>query len=927
MKISITLDAAQLKRELGLTQDEIKKLDGKQIDVKTGAAQSSIGKLRDSLAMWSLALNGAITAAKGLVSAVNSLVAPAMKQESANEGMAAAMRNTNVHSAELELQLRSQASAIQKVTKYGDENILMATAQMQVIGELASDQLPEAQKAAVGLAAKYKFDLNTAFELVGKAAKGNTATLARYGIVLGEGLSQAEKFNELLRQGAEGFALAEAEANTTYGAVEQLNNLWGDFKEMLGNYVLPIVRQLAGALSSLLKVVNRGPSELEGMKTAIIGQRVEFERLVLTYTRLRDTQHRTEEQNQLYKKTIDDLMAKYPNYLRNTDLERGNWDDISLAIDGARTSLQNYINTRIQEAVIQDMENDILEISTDIVKKQAELDELQAAFEAGTKSRTEFKPTAQKTVTDDNAISNLGAYVEATSAAGAKEAQLTRQIEKQNARGKELNETLQKRLSVAQNIYALPPLDEPGGGGGAGSGGSGTAAATKAEISETAKAYEKLLENLRKYHSDSALANLSSHQKELAQLNIKFEEEQQVILNALAAKEITEADAQISLAAIRSKYDAEARQVQKKADDEVIALAQKRIENSVKDEEQYYEMMRFQDDDYYEWKKKKIEDQVMAMAIGNAEKIALIKVFLGELDALKEEYDFTEPAKKGGWFFSGLLGFDPDSPEDQEKLGAMQDTYRNLVSSASGMVSGLVRLSAQRRDQEISDLDAKAAKEGMTNDKLLTQKAEINKKFVDEEKKLKRIQKTIAIGQATINIAEGATKALAMGPIIGPIMAAMVTALGAAQIAIISAQKFASGGLFRGKGGPKDDQNLAYVSDGEYIVNAAATKKHMPLLEMINQAGRYSAGGRVGGTINNAISHSLFPSYGAAAGGASVAPMLNRIIEKIEILNLNLVKKKFTATVQSQGTSPGVREFDLTKHRMEERGYDPSFAQ
>ena len=43
MKISITLDAAQLKRELGLTQEEIKKIDGKKIDVKTQDAQSSVG--------------------------------------------------------------------------------------------------------------------------------------------------------------------------------------------------------------------------------------------------------------------------------------------------------------------------------------------------------------------------------------------------------------------------------------------------------------------------------------------------------------------------------------------------------------------------------------------------------------------------------------------------------------------------------------------------------------------------------------------------------------------------------------------------------------------------------------------------------------------------------------------------------------------
>jgi len=103
----------------------------------------------------------------------------------------------------------------------------------------------------------------------------------------------------------------------------------------------------------------------------------------------------------------------------------------------------------------------------------------------------------------------------------------------------------------------------------------------------------------------------------------------------------------------------------------------------------------------------------------------------------------------------------------------------------------------------------------------------------------------LAIGQATMNIAEGVTKALAMGPIIGLILAAVVASMGAVQIGIISAQKFATGGLFRGKGGPRDDQNLIYVSDGEFIINANATKKYGAVLEQINAAG-FADGGSAG---------------------------------------------------------------------------------
>lgn len=45
---------------------------------------------------------------------------------------------------------------------------------------------------------------------------------------------------------------------------------------------------------------------------------------------------------------------------------------------------------------------------------------------------------------------------------------------------------------------------------------------------------------------------------------------------------------------------------------------------------------------------------------------------------------------------------------------------------------------------------------------------------------------------------------------------------------------FASGGLINGDGTPTSDSNLALVSDGEHVVNAAATSKIRGLLEAIN---------------------------------------------------------------------------------------------
>ena len=138
-----------------------------------------------------------------------------LEQEKAVTALNASLTNTSTYSAQFSQALQDNASALQKLTIYGDEAILSGTALMQNIGNMSADVLPKAQKAALGLAAAYGMSLETAFQMVGKAAAGNTAPLGRYGIVLDESLSQTEKFAKVLEIGAGKFGLAEAAAKTT----------------------------------------------------------------------------------------------------------------------------------------------------------------------------------------------------------------------------------------------------------------------------------------------------------------------------------------------------------------------------------------------------------------------------------------------------------------------------------------------------------------------------------------------------------------------------------------------------------------------------------------------------------------------------------------------------------------------------------------
>lgn len=117
-------------------------------------------------------------------------------------------------------------------------------------------------------------------------------------------------------------------------------------------------------------------------------------------------------------------------------------------------------------------------------------------------------------------------------------------------------------------------------------------------------------------------------------------------------------------------------------------------------------------------------------------------------------------------------------------------------------------------------------------------------------------QKNLSYVTATINIAEGITRIMAtIPPPFNIPLIALTAATGAIQLATIASSKpgFKDGGVFsedgmvRGPGGPREDRVNAYLSDGEFVVNARSTSRYIELLKAINDGGPVSmmaAGGR-----------------------------------------------------------------------------------
>jgi hypothetical protein len=125
--------------------------------------------------------------------------------------------------------------------------------------------------------------------------------------------------------------------------------------------------------------------------------------------------------------------------------------------------------------------------------------------------------------------------------------------------------------------------------------------------------------------------------------------------------------------------------------------------------------------------------------------------------------------------------------------------------------------------------------------------------------------------------------------------------------------ELANGGSVRGPGGPRGDKIPAMLSDGEYVVNAAATKRNRGMLEAINSGStlRLAKGGFVG-------SAPTLPKMSSAAKSQSFAlnfaPVLNaQGADKAEVAAM----RRDLATMRAELPSQVVRTVkDAQKRRI-----------
>jgi len=216
-----------------------------------GAAKAEAGirridKATDELAKTVARYAATYFGARGMYSALTSVVRLYSEQEAAEKKLAAV---AGIHTEAL----IKQAAAFQQVTRYGDEQIIDAQRLLITYGIKTPQALERATQAAMDLAATYGWDLSQAVRNVGK-------TMGGFAGELGEVVPELRALTAEQLKNGEGVALlarkyagaSAADVNTLSGSMSQAANAAGDLGEQIGATLATPLSKMSGLLTEII---------------------------------------------------------------------------------------------------------------------------------------------------------------------------------------------------------------------------------------------------------------------------------------------------------------------------------------------------------------------------------------------------------------------------------------------------------------------------------------------------------------------------------------------------------------------------------------------------------------------------------------------------------------------------------------------------
>ena len=208
--------------------------------------------------------------------------------------------------------------------------------------------------------------------------------------------------------------------------------------------------------------------------------------------------------------------------------------------------------------------------------------------------------------------------------------------------------------------------------------------------------------------------------------------------------------------------------------------------------------------------------------------------------------------------FGALIDFQLE--EAQEALDEITELYDKAVEARQESADRMKQINDELRADEGQNKEA--LQQRLAEEEVLLVQREETERALEKEKEKRKYEVDLAearqrkfelrqkLAEGIVNTALGATAALKYGFPLGPVFAAIITAMGALQTAIIAKQignvkmpqKYAAGGKVgeqgisrsHKQGGHRIEDTNIEVEGGEWVINRKSSQKYDSLLRSIN---------------------------------------------------------------------------------------------
>ena len=738
----------------------------------------------------------------------------AITQENAEARLAAAAKNNPYLDSYSVSKLKAYAGELQSIGEVGDEALLPLMAELAAAGRSYSE-IQSIMSAALDASASGMISMEAAVQSLNMSYSGSVGSLGKLLPNLKNLTEEELRSGKAIEEVKKAYGgMAQATANTGV----QLSNSFGDLKEKLGGLLnkvivplqkgLLIVADAANALWDKLSNIISGGEDAQAttLDSKLIKAQYELETL---QEQLAETEGR-------YRDAAA-AQADYANEIAEAEeklaraREKGNRTAITLYETQIRLlkeqAAANKSNADAIDDLVERRDEETAAIRQNIEEKQEEIKAIQDEIKANKIAEQIEKEVAAR--------DKLRAEYDATIAAKQKEIALRRSAGEEISAEAEAQEMYNAAFAAYIKMMSDPAFSGNSGNyahevdarkdianWGMVAGGADAAEQLKAFESELSRAVDEA-NGIARNQYDATLAALDAEYEAVVS-NKYLEEEEKLRIE----REYAEKRAEISAAKDKAEKD---------------RLTEK-IDGMSSSNESYWSAYKRKTEEIARLEKEIDESTVLTHEEKEAAKTRLSEA---AAQARKELAAGVAAEIKG--YTDQAVSIMNDA------ANLMLDTVKNKATAEQATLELMYRkgeISEEEYNEKITESKKKAAK---------------------EQYKIQMFQWSASILQATANIAQGITQAIAQGGIAGLVTGAIVGAAGAVQIASIIASKpvppsFAAGGIVPGNS-YSGDRVRANVNSGEMILNAAQQRA---LWDVANGRG---AGGGTSIVIHNSASN------------------------------------------------------------------------